>query len=289
MKVLLTGASGFLGRAIQNRLATDHEIIGLCHQQGMDGLLPCDIRDAGAFAKILGDHRPDAVVHAAAYRDPDFCEDHPEECHRLNVAPAKTLCENLPEGVPLIQVSTDYVYDGDDPPYSEEMPPCPVSEYGRSKVAAENIVNQRTASISLRMPVLVGAGPSLDQSGYIGQLVALVRDQAETDVDDYHVRFPTWIEDVADAVAFLIDRQAEGIFQCSGPTGATRYAAAVEVGGILGEETEHLTPVAASVPRKARRPFNSQLSTDKIRALGYTGFTEFSDVVRHVLATFGQN
>ena len=286
MKILLTGASGFLGSTIFKRLAAKHELVGLCHSQAATGLVQCDIREADAFSVVLREHSPDLVVHAAAYRDPDFCEDKPEECHRLNVVPLETLCASLPDGVRLIQVSTDYVFDGDHPPYSEQSPTSPVNEYGRSKVAAEDIVNQREGSIVLRMPVLVGAGPSLDRSGYIGQLVALVRDKTPVEVDDYHVRFPAWIEDIAGAVAFLIERNAEGTFQCSGPAGATRYATAIDVGEMLGEDTGHLSPSTASVPRKAKRPFNSQLSTDKIRAFGYEGCTEITDVVQHVMAAF---
>ncbi len=286
MKVLLTGASGFLGKAVMQRLVDAHDVVGLSHSQSLSGLAKCDIRDAHALCAVLDAHSPDIVVNSAAYRDPDTCEEDPAECVRLNVTPVETLCGHLPRETRVIQISTDYVFDGDSPPYTEESATKPLSEYGRSKVSAEHIVAQRTGSATLRIPVLVGAAPSLAESGYIGRLISVVREKNPSTLDDVHVRYPTWIEDVAQAIAFLIDIQAEGIFHCSGPTPGTQYAAAQEVAAVIGEDAGHLTPSTESVPRKAKRPRNSQLATDKIRALGFTRFTEFKDVVRHVVAAF---
>ena len=74
-----------------------------------------DLRGAEALRGVVNEVKPDVVVHSAAYRDPDFCEGHPEEAFRLNVAPIEQFCDRLPESVPLLFVSSDYVFDG--PPH----------------------------------------------------------------------------------------------------------------------------------------------------------------------------
>jgi nucleoside-diphosphate-sugar epimerase len=94
MNCLVTGASGFLGRALVARLAREHDIVGLCHKNPAQGLVACDIRDSRAFASVVKEHAPEVVIHSAAYRDPDYAEDHPEENHRLNVVPARVLRHN---------------------------------------------------------------------------------------------------------------------------------------------------------------------------------------------------
>ena len=286
MRILVTGGSGFLGGAVVPRLAREHDVVGLAHTRSATALRRCDIRDADALRTVLDEVRPDAVVHLAAYRDPDFCETHPAETLRLNVAPTETLAEHLPDATRILFVSTDYAFDGMRPPYAETDEPAPVNRYGASKVASERAVLRRPGSLVLRVPLLVGAGPSLAQSGFIGQLVAAVRGSEPQAVDDVLVRFPTWIGDVAEAIAFLLARPADGIYHLSGPRGATRYAWTREVAEILGRDAGHCAPSATIIPRPAARPPDSQLADPRIHAAGFPPSTDFADVVRSVLRAF---
>jgi dTDP-4-dehydrorhamnose reductase len=106
-------------------------------------------------------------------------------------------------------------------------------------------------------------------------------------VDNVLVRFPTWTRDVADALLFLLRREAEGVFHVSGPLGGTRYALTLEVARILGADAGHLSPSETILPRKAARPPNSALATEKIRAAGFAGFASFSSLVWHVCESVG--
>lgn len=286
MDILVTGASGFLGRAVTRRLAKEHRVTGLGYRHGGEGLVCLDLRDGDALDALVRQCAPDVVVHAAAYREPDYCEDHPDEAALLNVEPARLLARVLPPAATLIFISTDYVFDGLHPPYREHDTRRPVSVYGATKAQAEDAVLARPRSLVVRIPVLVGAGPSLAESGYVGQLIHSVRDKTPVLQDHVLVRMPTWIEDVAEALAFLIARRATGVVHMSGPQPATRYESALEVARVLGESHEHLSPSHAVVVRRAARPPNSRLATDKIRAMGFTPFTAFADVVRAVLAEF---
>ena len=283
---LVTGATGFLGSMVVERLKEQYEVLGVGFNQVPKDGLQVDLRDRDAIEQMMGDVRPNLVVHCAAYRDPDFCEEHPDETVRMNIYAVRDMVEVLPIEARFLYISTDYVFDGNHPPYTEEDAPDPISMYGRSKAMAEPFVLQREGGIVLRVPLLMGAGKTLEQSGFIYQMYQAVKEGKELELDDVLVRHPTWINDVAEAIAFLFQRGESGIFHCSSLRGGTRYAWTREVGEILGMDTAHLNPSSKVIQRKAGRPVNSKLAVDKLQGLGFDHFTDFSEVVRQVLGSF---
>jgi dTDP-4-dehydrorhamnose reductase len=285
-KVMVIGASGFLGREVMKAFAAEGPVVGLSRRGG-PGLEAVDIRERVQLEAAVARHRPALVILLAAYREPDVCEEDPAEARRLNVEPARVLREILPVRTPLLFTSTDYVFNGEQPPYREDSPPRPVSLYGRSKAEAEALLAGRPHTAILRIPLLIGGGATLDDCGFIGHMVKAVRDPRPQLLDDVLVRFPTWTRDVAGALRFLAGRRAEGIYHFSGARGGTRYTWTLEMARLLGLPCGHLTPSRDVVPRKAVRPRNSQLADDKIRALGYVQRTDFADVVRTVLGELG--
>lgn len=277
---LVTGASGFVGRALVERLSREHDVLGISHRQQGPGLRPVDIREPAAWRELLRETKPALVVHAAAYPEPDFCEEHPAEARRLNVDTVRVLRDTLPAAARIIFISTDYVFDGTKPPYAEDSPRSPRSEYGRLKAEAEDVLSGRPATAILRTGLQIGPGMSQNRRGFIRELVELVRDGRPATVDDVLLRFPTWTGDTAEAVAFLASHAADGVYHVSGTRGATRYGWAMETARLLGLTAAHIAPSTAVIPRKAERPLNSQLSTGKLRALGYGQFTDYADVFR---------
>lgn len=282
MKILLLGSSGFLGREVFHKLTPGHFVAGVSHR-GRDGSRAVDIRDPNALRALVDESRPDAVALLAAYREPDVCEADPAEARRLNVLPAQVLAECLPKTTRVLFVSTDYVFDGEHPPYREEHPVSPVSVYGQTKVEAESALAGRERTTILRVPLLIGGGPNLTACGFIGQMIHAVQLGEPLALDDVLIRFPTWTRDVAGAIRFLLEEGADGCFHYSGARGATRYAWTVETAKLLGLPHDHFTPAKEIIQRKARRPLNSQLNDDKIRALGYTRHTDVADVISTVL------
>lgn len=282
MNILLLGSSGFLGREVV-RAFGDHALTAVSRRGG-GGARAADIRDPDVVRGLVDETRPDAVLLLAAYREPDVCEDNPGEARRLNVEPARALRSCLPAATRLLFVSTDYVFDGEHPPYTETSPRSPVSVYGLTKAEAEDALTGRPNTTILRVPLLIGGGATLADCGFIGQMVEAVRGGQPQLADDVLMRFPTWTRDVAGAIRFLVERGADGLFHYGGARGATRYAWTVETANLLGLPHAHFTPSKSIIQRKARRPFNSQLNDDKIRALGYTRHTDFADVVRTVLS-----
>ncbi len=282
---IVTGASGLLGREVVPALSKKWNVIGLSHTP-RENCRAIDLRERDQIAALVRETKPDAVVHLAAYREPDFCEDHPAEAKRLNVDPVRFFTETLPASSRLLFVSTDYVFDGTVPPYTETGARNPISEYGRNKCAAEDILAALASGIALRVPLLIGAGPTFKESGFIAQMIEAVVSESPQKLDDVLIRYPCWTRDVAGAIAFLLAGNHAGTFHLSDPRGGTRYSWTVEVAKHLGKSHEHLAPSNVVIPRKAGRPRDSHLDDTKLRALGYRTATDLLDVVKNVLAAF---
>ena len=146
-------------------------------------------------------------------------------------------------------------------------------------------MNLRPGSLILRIPVLIGQDPRPNKPGFLQQMAQQVRSGHPAVVDDVLVRHPTWTRDVAEALDFLLSRGETGIYHASGDEGGTRYQLTCQLAGLLGVSHDHLTPSKTVVHRAARRPLNSQLSSAKLAAQGFTGFNSFAEVVKVVLNT----
>lgn len=282
-RILITGASGFLGRAVMDQLGGASKVIGLAHRHAAGGLWPVDLRDLSAFRAVVEEARPDVVVHCTAYRDPDFCETEQEETRRLNVAPVRALVDTLPLQARLVFVSTDYVFDGEHPPYREDDERRPVNFYGWSKKEGEDMVAERASSVILRIPLLMGCGETFAESGFIAKMARAIADGDDMELDDCTMRYPTDIRDVAAAIAFLLERDASGVYHCSGRRGQTQYQWARELAERMKADADRIRPVAAPSARKAFRPTHSRLATDRIRSLGFERCTDFREVADRVL------
>jgi len=284
MKILVTGATGYLGRVIADHLGERYAVIRWGHSQAGDEALRVDMRDDAALTSALHAAAPDVVVHCAAYRDPDYCEEHPEETRRVNVRPVEILAQALPTETRLLFISSDYVFDGHHAPYREGDERHPVNVYGLSKKEAEDALSGRDRTTILRIPLLVGAGPTFAASGFIAKIARAIMEKQRMELDAVSLRFPTSIQDVAKAVGFLMDHQAEGPFHFSSEEGRSQYEWALLVAQCMGSASRMLIPVDNPPARKAVRPCNSQLSIERIKQLGFDENTPFTEIVKHVLA-----
>lgn len=282
-RLLITGASGLLGHELCGHFAGSATILrqGFAHAHA--DTIPCDLREPRQVRILLEQTRPDVIIHAAAYREPDYCEEHPQDARALNVGAVESLAHGMPRGAKLVFISTDYVFSGEHPPYTETTPRGPLSEYGRTKAAAEAVVEQITDSLIVRIPVLIGADPRPNKPGFLQQMVQQIRSGHPAVVDDVLVRHPTWTGDVARALEFLLERGETGFVHVSSAEGGTRYALTQAVAKHLGLSAAHLTPSRTVVHRAAVRPHNSQLSSRRLLGLGFPGFTPLTAVVDRLI------
>ncbi|CAO1618240.1 unnamed protein product [Parajaminaea phylloscopi] len=208
MKVIVTGASGLLGRAIFSHLQSqDHEVLGLANSRADGPLIKQDLLEQDSLRKRITDFAPDIVLHAAAERRPDVVEKDPERSHELNVEVPRRLAQLCGEiGARLIYISTDYVFDGSKPPYSVDSEPNPLNAYGTSKLLGERAVRDAGKEgmvTSLRVPVLYGPAeaPSESAVNVLATVIVPPQDGRMIKMDAYAVRYPTNVLDVARVLA----------------------------------------------------------------------------------------
>ena len=153
--LLLTGASGFLGKIAFRVFSSKTNTVGLCHTNDYNGtFIPVELTERDSVFNVLNNLSPDIVVHSAACREPDLCEVKPDYTEKINVNAAKYITDWCDKNnVPLIYISTDYVLDGLNPPYNEKDAVNPVNIYGKTKAVGESIVRQYPNHIIIRIPL----------------------------------------------------------------------------------------------------------------------------------------
>lgn len=283
MKVVITGASGLLGRAILKKAkSSGHEVKGLAFSRASEDLVKLDLHDADAFRKLCEDFKPDLVIHAAAERRPDVAEKDPEAARKLNIAVPQNLakiCKDL--NIVIIYISTDYVFPGEAPSggYVPNDKTEPLQLYGESKLAGEKEIleyGKPGKSVVLRVPVLYGPVTQNSESA-INILIDVVRARKEVKMDDWSTRYPTHVQDVA-RVLLDIGKHFVENNETSSPilhfSSQSKVYTKLDISKFyaqqLGiEDTSFLIPVREGPkPGETRRPRDCHLSTEALKALG---------------------
>jgi len=276
MKILITGASGMLGSEINWLLEQQKDQLGIetiikQRHQVTVGFIALNLADEQAI-KQLADYAWDVVIHTAANRDPDACATDNEAAQQINVnATAWLAAEAQRRGAYMLYISTDYVFPGTNPPYSENDPTEPINHYGKTKLLGEQAVLAASVqNCSLRVPFLYGIQAGIKQAPMLAGSIKALLDPAPKYIDDVGVRYPTYTGDVARAVVLLLDKKASGIYHCSGEDKTTKYCIVKEIGELLGLPHHHLQPQSCPVPSIATRPHDSHLLTSRLKALGWS-------------------
>ncbi len=251
MKVAVTGSAGQLGRALVSGLA-EHDVIGLTRQD-------LDITSPGRIFEVIEETRPDILINAAAYTDVDGAEHDTGSAFRANAEGPEHLARATADaGIPLVQVSTDYVFDGEaDSPYTEFDLTGPLSVYGRSKLAGEDAV--RTANpmhYIVRTAWLYAVGGS-----NFPNTMRKLAGRSDVRVVDDQRGSPTYGPHLTDAIGRLMLTGSFGTYHLAGSGGASWYELACELFRALGSDTPVVPVPASEFPRAAARPRYSVLAT----------------------------
>jgi S-adenosylmethionine synthetase len=290
MKILVTGASGLLGRAVKYELehASQHNIVGIALNRASDKLHRLNLLDEQAVCELISSERPHYIVHCAAERRPDKCEGDEQGTMQLNVDATRTLanCARV-LGAWFIYISTDYVFDGTSPPYRPEDTPRPLNLYGKSKLAGEEVVRELLHDhCILRVPVLYGEVQSLDESPVTLVAKEVINQQLRI-YDHWSVRYPTYVDDVAYVIRQLIGYKSaspafSGTFHWSGAEAFTRYQMALVVSELLNLPRELVLP-SEEPSSGAQRPQNAHLDCSKLEKLEIGRRTPFLEGLKRVL------
>lgn len=300
--ILLTGASGLLGRSLMAQLShlvnCPDKLIGTAHSRAKPPLRQLDLTDGHSVRKALAEWKPSLIVHAAAERRPDFVERDAASAQRLNVGATALLAEiAAASDARFIYISTDYVFDGRTPPYADNAQPNPLNDYGRMKLAGEEVVRQtyseksNTGYAIVRIPILYGRVESLSESA-VTELASALLKGTPFKAEDWATRYPAHADDVAHAVRMIAelmlsaeDEATGGIYQFAGAEAMTKCGMARIIAGVLGVN-QALVQADPSPPAGAPRPKDCRLEPTRLHALGFTPRIKFADGVREALAPF---
>jgi dTDP-4-dehydrorhamnose reductase len=276
-RLLITGASGFLGRAILAELASGDwpwDPIGLSQTEqtaaGIAGLA-VDLRDRAATIALLDRLAPSAILHLAAEANPGRCEADPEASARVNVGVTETIADYChTQNLPLVFTSTDLVFAGNQSLYSEADPVGPLSCYARQKVAAESLVLACDRSIVARMPVMFGSGASnfmatLVEGLHLGRSVSLFADEYRSPVSGVAAA-----KGLLQSIDWLQADRHRGLLHLGGADRLSRYEFGLLVAEVLGYDPSLLLPCSqADVAGLAPRPQDVSLDSGLAFGLGY--------------------
>jgi dTDP-4-dehydrorhamnose reductase len=259
-RVVVTGASGQLGQALKALLAD--EALPLSHAQ-------LDITSPGDIERVLRDAAPRAVVNCAAYTYVDGAEKEPQAARRINadaVALLATACET--RDIPLVHISTDYVFTGDahrTTPYREDDPPEPVNEYARGKLAGEKAAAQCPKHFVVRTCGLYG--PSAHGKNFVETMLRLASAGRSLSVVDDQRCTPSYAADVAKAIAYLLTTTEYGTYHIVNAGETTWCQFAGEILRLAKLEVP-LRAITSEDYGGTPRPKYSVLDMSKYRALG---------------------
>ena len=289
MNICITGASGLLGRACTQAFS-DIDPLTCAWSRAKAGDLKLDLTNHDAVLAAMKKHRPELIVHTAAERRPDLCENKVQQTHAINVEATQFLAEAANHlNAKLIYISTDYVFDGTQSPYAIDAKCSPINEYGKSKRAGEKVVLAASSrNVVLRVPILYGKVEALAESG-ISLLLHDLRTSTPKMINHWAIRYPTLVDDVAQTLRDWSDQllsrpDTAGIYHMSGNEAFTRYEMACTMAEALGLDHSHLSPDPAA-PEGAPRPYNCQLDLSRLQQETPLTQTSFREGIARALST----
>jgi dTDP-4-dehydrorhamnose reductase len=272
-RILVCGANGLLGQRLSMMLSTqtDIEVLNTSVERSFvfDNRLfdytQLDITQRGDVKSLLSSFQPTVIINAAAATNVDWCETNREEAWKVNVTAVENLVEAARKvGAHLVHVSTDYVFDGKSGPYDEEAKPNPISYYGKSKLAGENVI--RGAEIPytiIRTIVLYGSGINVKPNFALWIIESLRKGVRIRCVDD-QLSNPTFVGDLALAILKACDLNRAGTFHVCGSEFLSRYDFALRVAEVFGLNRQLIERIkTAELRQAAPRPMVSGFLTLK--------------------------
>ncbi len=281
-RILITGSNGLLGQKLVDLLRKQASVELIATARGNNRLpvtegytyASLDITVQEEVSDIFNQFKPDVVIHTAAMTNVDTCETDRDGCDVLNVNSVAYLIEACEKhGTYLCHLSTDFIFDGADGPYTEEGIANPISYYGESKLKAEQLLFASKIRWSIARTVLVyGIVPDMSRSNIVLWVKKSLEDGKTIQVVTDQFRTPTLAEDLAMGCWLLAKDEVEGIFNISGSDFLTPYEMAVMTADYYGLDKSLLQKADSSTfTQTAKRPARTGFILEKAKkVLGYS-------------------
>lgn len=272
--LLVTGASGLLGRCLLEAEWSGEHVVGTYHTTPIESdyeTVHLDVRDGEQVDRVVERVDPDVVVHSAAATSVEACQEEPELARETNALGTKHVVDAATSvGARVVYPSTAYVFGDDAPIHTEDDEPVPINEYGRSKLDGERYVESASpAGTIVRFCVVVSIDRA-DRSDFGSWVRGQLEDGERVRLIDDQEITPTVLTDAVDALGHLIEHEETGVFHVTSPERMTRYELGREIARRHGLDTDLVEPIPMSeMGWEAPRPANLCLGSEKLRRYGY--------------------
>ncbi len=287
--LMITGASGSLGpwltAACKNH---DYHIFALKGPNKEPGI---DLTDEASIRRMIGKIKPDIVINLAACSQVNKCFTHPDYAEKLNAQGPPLLTKVLKEIVQkafIVQVSTDMVFDGTEPPYNENSKPNPLSVYGRTKLRGEKLFLAAGGDLVVRLPLLLGPQHKTVKDSlapnFFEQMIKLIRTKQPLKLFYDEKRCPISYSVASCALIHLTQKRAQGIYHVPGSESLSRMAIGETLARVMGVDKPALIPVcSAAAACKEPRPKDLTISTLHPQMIERICKVNLFDQIREVL------
>lgn len=267
-KVLVTGANGQLGRALVAEFSMTHEVVGITRKDA-------DITDKIEIGRVISSHRPQYVLHTAAFTNVDRCEIEAEKAALVNSTGTENValaCKSV--NAKLVYFSTDYVFDGaKSSSYIETDRTNPVNVYGRSKLEGESKCLTSWADTVI---IRIGWIYSENGSNFLKKILAAAKRKVGTaraagekpslKVVTDQIGTPTWTKDIAVQTRILIERNINGVYHVASNPEVSRFEFARAILTTMLPEVSVEPCYSSEYNTEAKRPLRSSLSCEKLKS-----------------------
>ena len=277
MKILITGAYGMLGSDLREVLK-NHELI-------VTGSKDLDITNEENVIDFIDENSPEVVINAAAYTAVDDCETNYDEAYAVNAIGPKNLaiaCKK--QDVPLVHISTDYVFDGSKrTPLLENDALGPQSAYGKTKLEGEKFIQEYTDKyFILRTAWLYG----IHGNNFVQTMLSLAENHDEITVVDDQIGSPTYSLDLAVSIANLLNSDKYGIYHLTNEGECSWYEFSKRIFELSDVDVKVLPVTTEEFPRPAPRPHYSVLSNQKWIKAGFSQMRKYEEALNDYLSLY---
>ncbi|NQU17435.1 MAG: SDR family oxidoreductase [Candidatus Saganbacteria bacterium] len=266
MKILVVGASGFIGNILYDSLSRNHETIGTFCQHPSPGLIHLDITSEIEVGEIFDKYKPSVVFQPAALGNANLCEENRDRCFRVNFLGTKNLVGAAKKiNSKFVYFSSDYIFDGKNGPYGEGDRPNPICNYGEAKLASERLIQEQLQRfLIIRTTVVYGwerAGKN-----FVVNLINNLSNNKTLKVPYDQIGSPTYAPNLVEVVEELVLLKKVGIYNVVGEDLMDRYAFSQFTAEVFGLDKQLLLPVSTTeLKQPCPRPLRAGMKIDKVK------------------------
>jgi dTDP-4-dehydrorhamnose reductase len=266
-RILIIGSNGMLGQSLTTHFMFRKDVELMCasfeEKSFYDDVIymKVDISSSKEVKNLMKDFCPDIIINAAAFTNVDGCETEKELSWSINVTGVENIVKyGRTIDAHLIHISSDYIFDGEEGPYSENEIPNPISYYGREKLAGENaIISGRIKHTIIRTNVLYGS-TQYGRSDFVKWVFDSLSENKEIKIVKDQINNPTYIDDLSSTISKIIEFDKMGIYNIGGAELLSRLDFTYKIADYFNLDKSLITSIITSdLNQPAPRPLNSGL------------------------------